>query len=97
MKSIFQTVWKPAKFFMIRDLDTKLFMLPFFSLTDKDYVLIEVPGPWSLVPGPLSSTTVSMTRFWVKAMMFRVRNIMSFANFLRSNIGISSAAMRPSG
>jgi len=45
MKTIFSNIWRPDKGIVIRDLDTNLFAVQFFSMADKNMVLND--GPWS--------------------------------------------------
>ena len=45
MKTIFRNIYWPDKGIVIRDLDTNLFTLQFFSMANRDMVLHD--GPWS--------------------------------------------------
>jgi len=45
MKTIFRNICRLDKAIMIRDLDTNLFAFQFFSMADKDMVLMMVHGP----------------------------------------------------
>ncbi|KAJ8435840.1 hypothetical protein Cgig2_003863 [Carnegiea gigantea] len=75
-KSVFHNLWKPSKGLVVRDLDSNLFALQFFSTADRDFVLNE--GPWVFHGCILllkqmtglempSEVEFTIARFWVKA------------------------------
>ena len=76
MKAVMQSVWRPSKGMVVKELDKNLFLFQFFSGKDKDFALNE--GPWAFDghllilkewrgTEQLSEITFDKARFWVKA------------------------------
>jgi len=75
MNATFKNVWKPSKGLLIKELDTNLFLFPFFSKADRDGVLNDCP--WAFDDHTLllkeltgfekySDVVFDTARFWVK-------------------------------
>lgn len=45
MKTVMQTVWKPSRGMVVKELDKNLFLFQFFLQKDKEFALSE--GPWA--------------------------------------------------